>query len=456
MKRKAVQKKPRLTPTRHQWVLQWITARGVPLRQFVDETLAKIECFEETHYPRLRKRRPADQRSREDLVHVLVANLAHATVFPPPTGRLAIRGGNPAKGAGRYDNPAFGKGVRPLLDQMHEMGLLDFSLPKAMRGEVSSIAPTSWFAERVRELGITLDDFGRDQREEVLLLTRNIGTRAAPTKDRVEYKDTAETIALRNEVRKLNAFLVVANIEFVPDGLLPQVDAHERLLTRRFVLLKGDKGPRWDRGGRLFGDSFWLTLASWRRANIRIDGEPVADLDFSSMFARLAYAHLGVETPSGDLYAVPGMEGYRSGVKLAFNILLFDGKGQRKKWPEVMGIGLGDDADAKRDPNSRAAQRDGLLPAGWDDPKRLRDAILEKHPALRKAFGRGLGYGLMFTESQVLIGVLLELMRRGLVALPMHDGLLCAQSRKEEVAEVMRKKAIEITGAVLPVEEKPV
>ena len=303
---------------------------------------------------------------------------------------------------------------------------------------------------------MTLDDFGRDEREEVLVLTRNVGTRAAPIRDRVEYKDTAQTIALRNEVRKINAFLATANIAFFADGLTPHVDARDRLLMRRFVLLKGDKALRWDRGGRLFGDAFWLTLASGRRGNIRIDGESVADLDFSSMFARLAYAHLGVEAPSGDLYAIPGLEGYRSGVKLAFNVLLFDGKGQRRKWPEMMGIGIGNDADAKRDPGSRAAQCDGLLPPGWEDPKRLREAILEKHPALRKAFGRGLGYGLMHTELQVLMAVLLELMRRGIVALPMHDGLLCARSRKEEAAKVMRMKAGEITGAMLPVEEKPV
>jgi hypothetical protein len=350
-----------------------MVAKGKPLLSLVDETLADVARFEDTHHPRLRKRRPADLRSRKDLLRVIIANLAHASLSPPPpTGRLAIRAGNAAKGAGRHDNPAFGKGVRPLLDQMHEMGLLDFSLPKAMRGEVSSIAPTPTFATRVRELGVTLDDFGRDEREEVLVLTRNAGTRAAPIRDRVEYEDTAETNALRNEVRKINAFLTTADIAFLPDGLTPHVDARDRLLERRFVLLKGDKGARWDRGGRLFGDGFWLTLASNRRGNIRIDGEAVADLDFSSMFARQAHAHLGVEAPSGDLYAIPGLEGYRGGVKLAFNVLLFDGKGQRKKWPDAMGVGLGTDADAKRDPNSRAAQCDGLLPAGWEDPKRLR------------------------------------------------------------------------------------
>jgi hypothetical protein len=56
---------------------------------------------------------------------------------------------------------------------MYEAGLLDFSPPTAMRGEVSSIAPTEAFAKRVRELGVSLGDFGRhDEREEVLVLTR--------------------------------------------------------------------------------------------------------------------------------------------------------------------------------------------------------------------------------------------------------------------------------------------
>jgi hypothetical protein len=66
------------------------------------------------------------------------------------------------------------------------------------------------------------------------------------------------------------------------------------------------------------------------------------------------------------------------------------------------------------------------------------------------------GFGLMFTESRVLMAILLDLMRRGIVALRMHDGLLCARSRKEEAADVMRKKAAEITGTMMPVAEKAV
>jgi hypothetical protein len=431
-------------------------AKGDALCRLVGATLADIDRFEQAHHLRVRARRPADRESREDLVHALVVNLAHASLSPPPrTGRLAVRAGNAAKGVGRYDNPAFGKGVRPLLDQMHEMGLLDFRLPVAMRGEVYSLAPTAEFASRIRALGITLADFGHDEREEVLILTRRVGPRSVRGTERINYRETSETKALGDAVRRVNAFLAGADIEFIDDGLSPHVDPHDRLLKRRFVLPLGEYAERFDLGGRLFG-GFWSNLASSRRRGIRIEGEQIADLDYSSMFARVAYAHIGAVPPSRDLYAIPGLEAYRSGVKLAFKVFLFDRKGSRRKWTtkDEMGVGVGTDADAQTaEPNSEAARFEGLLPAGWESTALLRKAILDKHPALGKAFGRRLGYGLMFTESRVLMAVLEELMQRGIVALPLHDGLLCAQSRKEVAAEVMRTKAAEITGATIPVEE---
>jgi hypothetical protein len=201
-----------------------------------------------------------------------------------------------------------------------------------------------------------------------------------------------------------------------------------------------------------------LNLKSTRRGSIRIGGEPIADLDYSSMFARLAYARLGEVAPEGDLYAIPALEGFRSGVKLAFNVFLFDGKGLRTKWPAAMGVGVGDDGardgDDHQADDSVHSGYDGLLPAGWEDPQRLRRAILGRHPALGKAFGRRLGYDLMFTESRVLMVVLAELMERGIVALPLHDGLMVARSRMLEAREVMRESVLQVAGVGIPVMEK--
>ena len=446
-------------PQRHRWVRQWMFARGFALRELAAGVALEADNFEREQGTRKRERREADRLSHESLVQTIVANLAHAVLVPPQTGCLAVRAGNAWKGAGRYGNPAFGKGVRPTLAVLHELGILVFRLPVAMRGEVSSIAPTEAFAERVKKFGITLADIGIDEREEVLVLTRKAGTRAAQSIDRIDYGETAETGALRDEVRAINAFLGRADIDFLEDGRTPKIDVSDRLLKRRFVLLKGDDeaAPRFDRGGRLFG-GFWMGLASSRRGNIRISGEPIADLDYSSMFARLAYAAIGQDAPDGDIYALPELEAYRSGIKLAFNIFLFDSKRLRSKWPkDEMGIGVGDDAAAKADPNSVAARFDGLLPAGWENPERLRKAILNKHPALKEAFGHRLGYSLMFTESCVLVRVLGELMmRRNIIALPLHDGLMVAQSQSHEAAEVMRKVAKEMTSAEIPMVEKAV
>jgi hypothetical protein len=92
---------------------------------------------------------------------------------------------------------------------------------------------------------------------------------------------------MRGDIRRINAWLERASITFVDDGAEP-VDVHDRILRRLFVIPEGDPlGQRFDLSGRLFG-GFWQGLQRQRRSGIRIDGEPVATLDYSSMFARLA------------------------------------------------------------------------------------------------------------------------------------------------------------------------
>src|SRR3984885_8215418 len=130
-------------------------------------------------------------------------------------------------------------------------------------------------------------------------------------------------------MRRINAWLEQASITFEGNGGVP-VDVHDRVLRRLFVIHEGDPaGQRFDLSGRLFG-GFWQGLQRLRRIGIRIDGEPVATLDYSSMFARLAYASKGVQPPTGDLYAIPGLEGHRDAVKLGVNALLFDQQARRQ------------------------------------------------------------------------------------------------------------------------------
>jgi hypothetical protein len=162
-----------------------------------------------------------------------------------------------------------------------------------------------------------------------------------------------------------------------------------------------------------------------------IEGEPHADLDFKNLFARLAYIHAGLPPPSprDDLYAVPGFEDHRRGIKLVTSAMLFSCT-RLKRLPR----------DAK--PH---------LPSGTTAAT-VRSAILSRHPALASTFEKGVGFSLMFTESQILVAVLLSLYRRGITALPMHDGIMVPRSKSAVAQRTMIAVAKKQTGYPLPVE----
>jgi len=172
-----------------------------------------------------------------------------------------------------------------------------------------------------------------------------------------------------------------------------------------------------------------MNLPRALRSGIRIEGEEVADLDYTGMFPRLAFLRLGImEPPGGDLYAVSGLEGHRDGVKRMMNAFIFAS------------------SDKVRIPKDIKA----LLPKGATAGS-VREAILKRYPKLEEAFGSGLGLSLMFDESRILVAVLLRLAERGIAALPMHDGLMVARSKVDVVRGIMEDVAEREVGFRLPV-----
>jgi hypothetical protein len=445
--------KPKLE--RFPWLDPWLVVRDPSLRLLVARSVALINHHEARTAARKRARKPADQRLHLARVEVVVANLAHAVLSPPPERRLAVLLGHRTRT--RYDNPALGEPLSASLWMMHELGILDYRHSR-QRGEACSIAPTAWFAQRVAECGVTLADFGRHPEEEVVSLTQNDtpgGARIRSYRQRVDYRDTVATLRFREEMRRLNAFIGAADLAFVDDGLSPHVNSLDRHQRRLFVVRADQVAERFDQSGRLFG-GFWQNLRSSRRRHIRINGEAVVTLDYGAMFTRLAYTEVGAAPPAmDDLYAIPSLEGYRSGVKMAMNAFLFDQSPRRSKWPAEMGVGVGDDVIALNEPGSAGTEYNARLPAGWG-VGRTKKAILHVHPALRPAWGRGLGYRLMFVESQILVAVLLRLMDRGIPALGLHDGLMVATSAAEAAKFTMIDMARAMVGVDIPVSVKGV
>ena len=384
--------------------------------------------------PRQRRLREADRQNRDAIIRAVVANLAFAvaTGIEPPAIGISLRAGKQKKS--RYDRAGFTglPRVVSLLGVRSGADLLTLSKSN-QRGFASSIVAGPSMLGHLQSFKFTAEHFHQLPGRETVWLSRTERDFAGNVEGRelIDYADTPESERYRAEMGRINDALTAADLS-LEQGNAPTTPTRLRALRRVFNLPPDapEGAQRFDHGGRLFG-GWWQGLPSIRRHAIRIKGEPVADLDFASMFLRLAYVEAGLTPPAGDLYAsVPGLSEprWRPGVKKVVSAMLF-----------------------RSSPLTRAPRGTrSMLPSGFP-ASQLRSSILAAHPALAEIFETGIGLRLMFQESQVLVAALLALADKGIPALPMHDGLMVAGSKDDLAARIMGDAAEAITGHRLPI-----
>lgn len=392
-----------------------------------------------------RKRAPkqSDLDNVARVVEAVLTNLMFAASSGHNPPSVAVSLGASKRRLTRYD--ARGFAILPTVLEVlsGRLGGLDFTLMKSdRRGIASSIIPVPGFGalngRGDAASNFPIHTFYQAPGAELVVLTRTEKDYVQNTRQRelIDYPDNSVADRLRADVEQINTFLADASMAFEPDGGLP-VPIGQRRLQRFFSLLPEDRNdePRFDQGGRLFG-GWWQNLPKERRGSIRLEGEAIADLDFSSMFLRLAYLDAGREPPEGDLYREVrgfGDPRWRDGVKKIVNAMLF------RSTPMVR---------LPRDPELAT-----LLPPATVS-KDIRSAILEAHPALVGTFESGAGFRLMFRESEILVAALLRLKEKGVPALPMHDGIMVPQSKAATAEDCLRDAAQHVTGFRLPISMK--
>lgn len=393
--------------------------------------------WEHLEGPRQRRLREADRRNRDAIIRAVASNLAFAVAMgiEPPTIGISLRAGKQKKT--RYDREGF-TGLPRVVDLLGERsGVRLLSLTKSTRkGFSSSITAGADFLDGLQKFKFKADDFYQLPGREIIWLSRTDRDFAGNVEGRelIDYSDTPQTERFRDELGRINDLLTAADIRLEEASPRP-TPTRLRSLRRVFNLPPDvpEGVERFDLGGRLFG-GWWQDLPAERRQAIRIEGEAVADLDFASMFLRLAYVEAGEAPPDGDLYAVgAGLSDprWRPGVKKVASAMLF-----------------------RRSPLTRMPRGTrGLLPAGLSASD-LRSAIRAAHPKLGGVFETGIGLRLMFRESEVLMAALLALAAEDTPALPMHDGLMVARSKADRAANIMGEAAVTITGHRLPISLK--
>lgn len=220
---------------------------------------------------------------------------------------------------------------------------------------------------------------------------------------------TAMPNTVREQDRTVKAFNRFASERRI--GWADHVIAREVYLVRLF---KGD----WSKGGRLYG-GFWQELSKAERANLRIDGEEVVELDFRSMQPRILFALKGLPLDF-DPYVIPGFSLNRKTGKLAYNRLVNrKGTAANRKCP----------INFSKDFRTHFADQDQF--------RAFVAAMEDRLSPVTDCFGKQPWGILQREESELMLSILSQCMAQGVAAYPIHDSLLVRRSDAIVAAGIM-------------------
>ena len=266
----------------------WLICDHPRIESLVDKAVHRGEVIIAAQ--RLRKRRDRDRLTFRWLACALVANAAYALAraFDPPTVAIALA--KPSRAKSRYDGPGFGQRGAVLAALSPDILILRKSRRKGIASAIEAAQDLADDIARLDDFGV--HSFRREGGETIVVhrVDRDFATDSRTT-TRIEYVDDAQTKRFRAELQRINFALASARLDYErADG--PPMETRKRQLRRIFNT--PDDHPRFDLGGRVYG-GWWQNIEREHRPKIRIDGERVADLDFSAMFLRLAYVRAGLQ-----------------------------------------------------------------------------------------------------------------------------------------------------------------
>lgn len=407
----------------------WRMAAEENVEQVVEEAVKMVLGYEHYYKLRKRKRRVQDQANLYAMVESILCDMIVAHLKKDKRGTAITLSKTILSRKSRYRPPAHSKTLPDVLKCLVSVELGYIKLQKGRRkdfgnrGQRTLLWPEWRIIDRIEKNLIQLADIGRRSTEEIIIL-KSQKQDLWDESYYLEYDETDQTRAYREELTQINEWLNQADIQIdwtrMTTGAV--VDLRQRRMKRSFT-----RGS-FVSGGRMFG-GFWQSMSKQDRLRaIRINGEPVVELDFGQMAPRITYGIMGVSPPEGDLYDIPGIDGkYREGIKVLFNSMLFN------------------DKPIGRKPKDTSEQ----LPK-----TKIRDlcnSIVARHPLIADAFYKGLGHTTQYLESQIMVQVLLRLKERGVVGLQIHDGILVPASSVDMVSRILVDTAQEIAGSPIPV-----
>jgi len=242
---------------------------------------------------------------------------------------------------------------------------------------------------------------------------------------RINFKHTAETRRLEEDIRSLNQFLA---------GVKLTGGEHEGYI-RVF------NNNSWKAGGRLYsvGGHNYQHMPENERHKMTIYGEPVVEIDIKA--SQLTIFHAMTDEPlegSSDPYARAGLDRW---VAKKWVVISFGNGARTMKWPDEA---VEDYEQHRREHKKETGNELPDLPKAKD----VAQTMLETFPALKElGYNLTLWAALQFLEAEAVIGTMLLLMRTHAVpSLSMDDGIIVPKSKADLAQGILKEQFRRVVG----------
>ena len=394
---------------------------------------ADIELHEEKMGSRVRTRRDRTSVRFFDALERIVGDLLRARASANATGRIyrAIGKTSFSDAPVKYDM------FTTALDGLKALGLIGhqkgrsryletgFDVRVTLPGRAARFWATPKLVKLAEDHGIHSgnvgDHFAPEPPTNPLVL-KDFATGRGQNKEQgrivKDYERTPNTEHLERDIRDLNDFL--ARFELTGG----RHDGYIRVFNNR----------SWKKGGRLYSQcaGSYQLLPEPKRLQLKINGEPVAEIDIKASFLTIYHAKLGEPLDGhSDPYARAGVA--RDVAKL-WCITSFGKSAPSLRWPPKM-------VEEYRKNTGQDLRK--VAKAG-----KVAEAMLNAFPALRKLDQYAhIWADLHFLEAEAIIGTMLILMRtHGVASFSMHDGLVVPRSKANLAHGLLRKEYCRVVG----------
>lgn len=247
----------------------------------------------------------------------------------------------------------------------------------------------------------------------------------------VNYPETNYTREKRKFIYQYNEFMSHHAVTIDGSRLCPNIFAvHSR--------------GSFDLGGRFYtGANGHLSLTRDDRKRILINGQATAEPDFSSLHPRLLYYLHGL-TPPDDCYtpvcdALAVSKAIRPAAK-KLTLCMINAKDKLSAQRAFNGwFNTTSRATQWSEKKQAAVELRQAMQSEGVYTSEIIEAIYEFHTPIADSFCTDAGVSLMFIDSELMRGILTELMDKGIPALPVHDSLRVPAVHAVEVEAVMNR-----------------